>query len=134
MRTGRLIPDERGVMMDKETLEALEKSIEKWEKIIAGKGEDRGRDDCALCGLFATEGKRCVGCPVYMKTGERLCKKTPYVEWLKHHVNEHKEFSEAYMVECPTCKELAQKELEFLKSLLPETQKTKGRRENEKRI
>jgi len=117
--------------MKKETLEALEKSIKKWEKIVSGKEGDLGSRNCALCKLFATKDKRCVGCPVYMKTGERLCKKTPYVEWLKHHANEHREFSEAYIVKCPTCKELAQKELEFLKSLLPETQKNK--KEGEKR-
>jgi len=108
--------------MKKETLEALEKSIEKWEKIVAGKGEDRGRDDCALCKLFRKES--CVGCPVYAKTGHLGCRGTPYVRWVNHHDYKHfDESSEIYEIECSECKRLAQEELEFLKSLLPETQK-----------
>jgi len=114
--------------MDKETLEALEGSIEKWEKIVAEKGKDLGSLNCALCGVFITKDKRCVGCPVYMKTGEPLCRETPYIDWLKHHAYRH--FNVLFLsdcslmltpcvVECPTCKELAEEELNFLKELLP---------------
>ena len=130
--------------MNKETFEALKKSIEKWEKIVAEKGKDLGSDNCALCGLFATKDRKCVGCPVYMKTGEPLCRETPYIDWLKHHAYRHFNvllgdcniMFTPCVVECPTCKELAQEELEFLKSLLPETQKTKKKekRENGKEI
>jgi len=110
--------------MDKETLEALKKSIEKWEKIVMEKGKDLGFLNCALCKLFVED--ECVDCPVYIKTGRRSCRGTPYENWAHHQANNHfDEFSEAYTVECPKCKELAQKELEFLKSLLPETQKIK---------
>jgi len=128
MRMGRLIPDERGVMMDKETFEALKKSIEKWEKIVNGKEGDLGSLNCALCGVFITKDKRCVGCPVYMKTGEPLCRETPYIDWLKHHAYRHfnvllgdcNVMLTPCVVECPECKRLAQEELEFLKSLLSE--------------
>jgi len=114
--------------MDKETLEALEKSIEKWEKIVAEKGKDLGSLNCALCGLFITKDRKCVGCPVYMNTGQRLCRETPYIDWLKHHAYRHFNvllgncplMLTPCVVECPECKELAQRELEFLKSLLPE--------------
>ena len=105
--------------MDKRTLKALKESIKKWEKIVAGKGGDRGGGNCALCELFAEEG--CIDCPVYIKTGKCDCSDTPYVEWHDHQTNNHFDgFSEIYKIECPKCKELAQKELEFLKSLLPE--------------
>jgi len=121
--------------MKKETLEALEKSIEKWEKIVSGEGEDRGSNNCALCKLFIK--KKCIGCPVYTKTKTPDCGGTPYEYWLHHQANNHLyDFLEFYIVKCPECKVLAQKELEFLKSLLPETQKTKKKekKENEKRI
>jgi len=121
--------------MDKETLEALERSIKKWEAIVAGKGEDRGGENCALCELFAEY--ECVGCPVHTEIGETNCQGTPFHEWVNHHEERHPEsFSEALKVECSECKELAQKELEFLKSLLPETQKIKKKekKENEKGI
>ena len=32
--------------------EALDKSIEKWEKIVRSEGVDKGVTDCALCELF----------------------------------------------------------------------------------
>jgi len=102
--------------MDKKTLKALKKSIRKWEKIVAGEGEDRGCDNCALCKLFAEY--ECAGCPVYVETGETSCQGTPFHEWARHH--EEKHLTGVLKIKCPECKELAQKELEFLKSLLPE--------------
>jgi len=105
--------------MNKKTLRALKKSIKKWEKIVAGKGKDKGGENCALCKLFAED--ECVDCPVYIKTGECGCGDTPYIEWRSHQsYHFYTTEEEAFVVKCPTCKELAQKELEFLKSLLPE--------------
>jgi len=116
--------------MNKETLAALKKSIEKWEKIVSGKGEDRGGENCALCELFAED--ECIGCPIHTETRETSCQGTPFHEWVNHHEKKHPEsFSGALKVECPECKELAQKELEFLKRLLPETQKIKKKEKKE---
>jgi len=104
--------------MKKKTLKAIKKSIEKWEKIVSEKGRDEGDDNCALCGLFLKD--ECIDCPVYAKTKRKGCRGTPYEDWIDHqgnhfyYANEH-----YYVVKCPECKELAQKELEFLKSLLP---------------
>ena len=104
--------------MDKKTLKALKKSIKKWEKIVNEEGVDWGLD-CSLCKLFIEN--NCVDCPVYIKTKMRSCIGTPYAEWVHHQRDSHvDEFTEAYEIECPKCKELARKELEFLKSLLPE--------------
>ncbi len=44
-----------------ETLEALDKSLEKWRKLSRGEGEDMGIKNCALCRLFWDES--CFGCP-----------------------------------------------------------------------
>jgi len=107
--------------MNKETLKALKKAIEKWEKIVAEKGKDRGSRNCALCWLFLKN--ECEGCPVHAKTGRRSCRGTPYAEWVRHHAEDHfSVFSKACVIECSKCKELAQKELEFLRSLLPENE------------
>jgi len=105
--------------MDKKTLEALRKSIEKWEKIVAGKGEDQGSSNCALCQLFMERG--CRGCPVFFETGITACYDTPYDDWINHQKDEHFYGSKimGYIIKCPECKRLAQEELEFLKSLLP---------------
>jgi hypothetical protein len=103
--------------MDVKTLKALEGSIIKWEKIVDGKGIDNGIDNCPLCKRFHL-GKDCVGCPVFAKTGIYGCDRTPYDEWHKHHSIKHRDCIHCE-INCKTCKKLAQKELAFLKSLLP---------------
>ena len=128
--------------MFKKTEKALRKSIEKWEQIIAGAGVDKGYTNCALCKLFCRV--RChrrglfvifERCPVAEHSGSMNCISTPYIEWGKyveeHHVPSCKKYyadtdkkwtyqnGEGYKVFDDTSRELAQKELEFLKSLLP---------------
>ena len=63
------------------TIEALEKSIEKWEFIKrwtemhpAAPLDDGTADSCALCRRF----KMCKDCPVAIRIGEKWCKRTPY--------------------------------------------------------
>jgi len=104
--------------MNKKTLKALKESIKKWEKIVSGEGEDRGGENCALCEMFAED--ECIDCPVYIKTGEHSCGGTPYIEWRNHQSYHLYTTEEGFVVRCSKCKELAQRELEFLKSLLPE--------------
>ena len=56
--------------------------------------------------------------------GKHNCEGTPFEEWRDHHIEWHKEkgkrldTTNGLMVKCPTCVELAQKEVDFLKSLL----------------
>ena len=71
--------------MDKSTREALLGSIEKWERIVAGTGEDRGTLNCPLCKKFYFEDRSrpCVRCPVAKKVGNILCRGTPYENYLR---------------------------------------------------
>ena len=95
--------------MDAKTLEALQDSILKWEKIVAGTGEDRGADNCALCQMFnlgRPMADRCQGCPVHAHTGKQFCRGTP-LDDRDETTNAEREM------------ELAIEELDFLRSLLP---------------
>lgn len=109
--------------------EAIKKSIRKWESIAEGIGIDRGATNCALCQKYYTND--CIDCPVYHATGDEWCSNTPYGDWINHQKKEHTDtimqivatfttwiFIEKSIVFCPTCREIAWKEVEFLRSLL----------------
>lgn len=68
--------------MDERTLAALQGSIAKWEKIVAGTGADMRDENCPLCALFNT-GEDCLGCPVAEKVGRNWGTGTPYMAWGK---------------------------------------------------
>lgn len=106
--------------MNAETKKALEGSIKKWEKILSGKGTDEGGDNCPLCVKFINHifvwEDGCKGCPVKDRTRFRYCRGSPYAEWQEHQNYQHQAVN---MVRCDICKNLARKELEFLKSLMP---------------
>lgn len=87
--------------MSPEARIALENSIKKWEGIVAGIHHDNGWRDCPLCQLFQVKAD-CQGCPVMQETGEPFCRGTPYRDY------------SAY-----PSSEAAQRELDFLRSLLP---------------
>lgn len=95
--------------MDARTLKALKGSIAKWEAIVAGTGTDEGPRNCPLCVEFW--GDYCKGCPVRDKTGHHGCIGTPYAEW---------ERADVTAATTPALVALAQAELDFLRSLLPE--------------
>lgn len=99
-------------MTDK-TLEALKGSIAKWKTIVKGIGIDQGPNNCPLCDLFYED--RCEGCPVSDKTGRDACSGTPYTPW----ANQAHYSNDGYEVRTDKHKALAQAELDFLKSLLP---------------
>lgn len=92
--------------MSPEVLEALRGSINKWEAIVAGTGRDNGSRNCPLCQMFV-KGRsfngECVGCPVMVRTGKLGCHGSPYYDVI---------LSQPKTV---------QAELDFLKSLLPES-------------
>lgn len=94
--------------MNKRTLTALQGSITKWTKIVAGTTTDLGSDNCPLCKEFPL----CHECPVMKRTRMDECRNTPYIEW-------ESEFGINSRARSKRAKELAQAELDFLKSLLP---------------
>lgn len=71
--------DQRELPSREMTMEALDGSILKWEKIVDGTGIDDGRDNCPLCQLFWEDD--CNGCPVEENTGMTNCIGTPYDNW-----------------------------------------------------
>lgn len=106
--------------MNAKTLRALHASLRKWEKIIAGKGQDLGPRNCPLCKLFYTKNeldpKCCVGCPVAEKTGRRWCLGTPYDKW----VDAAREYEgKPSKQNIAMCIKIATAELNFLKGLVP---------------
>ena len=55
-------------------IEALEKSIEKWDGIVAGTVEDQAGGNCECCKQF----KFCINCPVAHYVSNTGCDGTPY--------------------------------------------------------
>ncbi len=104
------IKDEK--TMDDKTLTALKASIEHWEDIKKDPDITPSSGNCPLCRLF--DGCH-TQCPAYI-TGHGYCTGTPYEEYayymlsLEHeHVNKNEKLRQ----------EIAQKEIDFLISLLP---------------
>lgn len=115
--------------MNELTLTALNKSIQKWEDIRFHGGKDISINNCSLCEMFWKDGNEnhhgamCGRCPVKKVSGRDGCLGTPYNAWVEHQYKKHDNAWAPYSVQCPTCKSLATKELNFLKSLLPEEKK-----------
>lgn len=103
--------------MDEQTLTALQGSIKKWERVVNG-GGDHGWQDCPLCDLFYFQNREdeCDGCPVAARAGKPACSGTPYTAWVKYAWKPDRGDG---MVFDEKSKQLAQAELDFLKSLLP---------------
>ena len=111
--------------MNKKTLNALKDSIRKWEKIVNGTGVDLGTENCPLCKLFRDDLLGlCSKCPIYRKTKVPGCIATPYTKWRKHQYRHGWRMPEdGLKVLCPECRRIAERELKFLKSLLPEKER-----------
>jgi hypothetical protein len=95
---------------------ALEGSIRKWERIVAGTGSDLGSDNCPLCQLYLRrkQSAPCDGCPVMERTGKPFCAGSPYETWS----SAEEELVSRLTVQSEEDRRLAQAELDFLKSLL----------------
>jgi len=112
--------------MEKQTVRAIWGSIEKWVKIIRLEGWDEQANNCPLCALFYTKRKNhCLGCPIFLATGARYCRNTPYDNWDIHQEGWHPIPNFERSIICPTCLPLARKELAFLQSLLPKREREK---------
>jgi hypothetical protein len=113
--------------MDTKTLTALKGSTEHWRNIAAGKEGERSTTNCPLCQEFLREGD-CTDCPIALN-GSHGCYGTPYTEWHKHQWDIHRDeyFNpQGRTIRCPTCKEIAVKETQFVESFLSESEKGSG--------
>ena len=73
--------------MSKRAQEALEKSIQHWErmKVMKTPNEEKpSAKSCDLCILY--EDNRCKSCPVKIATGVIRCAGTPYLTAYSHHI------------------------------------------------
>lgn len=78
--------------MTTEAKQALELSIQHWERLLSGEDLMIGPGSCSLCRLYNTlfihrhndfplkklQDICCIGCPVFEKTGLKYCAGTPY--------------------------------------------------------
>lgn len=101
--------------MDERTRTALEKSIAKWEGIVAGTETDKGAGNCALCKLFIDDD--CVNCPVKAKSGAGWCNNTPYVLWTEYTIYSRSQGGRRAKGALQIG--IAAEERDFLRSLLP---------------
>ena len=117
--------------MDAEVLEALKKSINAWRRKVDAAHPmrvDIGATNCPLCIHFGAQDYKepnCRLCPVMDKTGRPGCEKTPWflaiktlMRWRGKVRNFASEVEHAAAKEA--WQEAARKEVDFLKSLLPE--------------
>ena len=88
-------------------------AIDKWKDVANGNGSELGPHNCALCYEYIR--LECKGCQIFNYTGRRYCFFTPYRDWDNHHRGAH--FGELDIVQCPTCKEIADREIEFLEKV-----------------
>lgn len=112
--------------MKPKTLKALRESIAHWDRLASGTrkpDELIGVSGCALCELFweSHPETSCLGCPVLERTGQKCCNGTPYND--VQQLIKPAEDEEGY--DTPAFKEAAMRELEFLRSLLPEDHLTR---------
>lgn len=108
--------------MNPTTETALRASIAHWEDVVRDPvNANVGRSACALCMMFnnphedkpRTRADDCKGCPVSDMTGEKWCDGSPYYDF-ENAADED---------DIIGMRSAAVAELEFLKSLLPETAK-----------
>ena len=100
-------------------IELLKGSIKKWEGVINGTQLGWPWTTCPLCVQYFTL-EQCTGCPVAEKTTYRHCDTTPYREWEDHNYN-HKNDAwlnlDSVIKGCKKCKQLSNKEVQFLRMI-----------------
>jgi len=122
--------------MEAKVLTALKGSIKHWEENTNNDEFDADACSafaCPLCYMFNPHVTQphlsfvemqmidCVGCPIMEKTGYKYCRDTPYFEAQMAHENWADEDSNMTK---DAFRAAAQKELDFLVSLLPEGERT----------
>jgi len=84
-------------------IKIMQSSVDKWNRIIAGKSSDGGVLDCPPCRIFYP--LICTGCPIAEYGGKKFCRASPYPEWYHHQNNVHGFLRRK--IYCPECLRLA---------------------------
>ena len=100
-------------IITQEEMDTLNGSIEKWDTVRKGDGEDRGAHNCPLCELHFMGG--CIGCIIRTDTSKGTCKDTPYRTWVDHLKNSH--YGKDFKCYCKICTSLADDEYNYLVDL-----------------
>lgn len=102
-------------MFDREETGYVQEAIEKWQGIARGTVSDYGDKNCRLC----LEYEECIECPIAIFNGHSSCMESPYIHWQDHHTLNHNWTGYVTNPElsnlCPTCTEIALREVAFLK-------------------
>ena len=104
-------------MTDK-VIQAIEKSIEKWDSIIEGNTIDKGQDNCALCQMFLVNTNSCNGCPIALFTKHNGCAQTPYEDFVEHWCIVVRKLVPSELIKDKEYVRLAKLERKFLKEVL----------------
>lgn len=66
----------------KQSLNAIDGSINKWKRIVHFLGQDKGCNNCSLCIEYVdSDSIACVNCPIYLYSGYDYCSNSPYMIW-----------------------------------------------------
>ncbi len=98
-------------MLDKAKI--MQASVQKWQRIIDGKGSDGGVLDCPPCRIYYM--LVCIGCPIAEYTGKKFCKGSPYIPWYRHQIDAHDKLRRK--VYCPECLKLAKDMQQFMRDI-----------------
>ena len=134
-----------------EDIGLLKGSIARWEGIRDGKTAHDSADDCSLCRKYirfdvlrsvpdnfpgvdtpTKVGNRheqwkeaaCIGCPVYLHTGNKNCRGTPVETWEREEMDLTDEDLTDDLEFKERMEEVAQDEVDFLETVLTEVQRT----------
>ncbi len=108
--------------MDATIKKRLEKEIGRWERLLAGECINDG--DCSLFSGSAELKKKLPmcpdACPVFVDTGKRKCKGTPYEDYAGAHENELEERDISDARDPEAAEDAAKRHLTYLEGFLEE--------------
>lgn len=116
-------------------IEAIEDYMTQWKAVANENKKEPYPTSIQLCIKYLCDYKNntnCNGCPISKDTGLRFCHGTPLGEWVTHHQIKHENYALLFKVECPECKDIAIKMIDYLENLSIELKKSRIGKEAEK--
>ncbi len=95
-------------------IKIMQSSVEKWNRILAGKSSDGGVLDCPPCRIYYV--LMCTGCPISRYTGKKFCQGSPYPAWYWHQNNAHGKLIRR--IYCDECRKLATDMRDFMQEIV----------------